>query len=171
MHKKINIFILMVFLAQSLLSKEPTMAILQDIESNDIQHFKFGNYQFTCLAYGVLSIDELYRESALDSKCQESINGFYNKRADLKYYTNSKLKVMQLYNVEFKDSRCIIYTSGGKSLSEFLLEEGLAVIKPLFKDEEFQYYFLKAQKKAKMSRNGIWAKNITRECISNIYNK
>ena len=171
MQKIFNIFILLLLFTYSLSSKEPTMATLVNIESNDIQQFRIGDYQFNCLPYGVIGIDELHRESAFNSSCKESIKGFYDKRADLKYYTNSKLSVMQSYSIEFKNNRCIVFASGGKSLSEFLLEEGLAVRKPFFKDEEFEYYFYKSQSKAKMQRKGVWKENITRECISNIYKK
>ena len=93
------------------------------------------------------------------------------KILDLKYYTRSKLNLMQLYRIKFKDDRCLISVSGEKSLSEFLLEEGLAVRKPLLKDDEYEYYFFKSQLNAKMLRKGIWKENITRECISNIYKK
>lgn len=171
MKKMSNFLILHLFLSLTLISKEPTLAILTDIKSNDSQQFKIGNYKFDCMPYGVLGIDELYNESSFNSECKKSINRFYEKRADLKYYTNSKLKVMQFYNIEFKNARCIIYVSGEKSLSESLLEEGLAILKPSFKDEEFGYYFNKSQKKAKAQKKGVWAENIMRECVSNIYNK
>lgn len=172
MQKKLNIFILVLFFTQSLVAKEPLMALLMNVQSNDVQQFKINNYKLNCSAYGVLSIDELYRKSGFDSKCKESIKGFYEKRAELKYYTSSKLNVMQSYSIELKnDNKCIVYASGGKTLSEFLLENGLAVLKPLFKDEEFKYYFNKSQQNAKMKRKGIWQDNITKECISDIYKK
>lgn len=165
------IFILPLFLTQSLISKEPIMALLTDIQSNDLQHFKIGNYKFECKPYGVIGIDELYNDKLFNSECKKNILKFYKKRADLKYYTRSKLHIMQLYRIKFKDDRCLISVAGEKSLSEFLLEEGLAVRKPLLKDDEYEYYFFKSQLNAKMLRKGIWKENITRECISNIYKK
>ena len=170
MQKMVKIFILVLFFTNSLMAKEPFIAILVNIESNDLQQFTKSNYKFSCYQYGVLSIDELYRKSGFDSSCKESIKGFYNKQKDLKYYTHSKMKVMQAYSIDLKDNnRCIVYASGGKSLSESLLEEGLAVLKPGFKDEELGSYFHKSQLKAKMQRKGVWRDNITKECISDIY--
>ncbi len=171
MDKKFAIIFFVLLLNQFLYSKEPTMAFLVEIESNDVQKFKIGNSQFQCLPYGVLGIDELYRESTFNSICRKSIKNFYKKRLDLKYYIHSKIKVMQLYSVEMRKNRCIVNISGGKSLAEFLLEEGLAVVKPFAKDEEYDYYFNKSQLQAKILRKGIWKENITRECVANIYKK
>ncbi len=171
MYKKIIFFLGLFLLTEILYAKEPTMAILVDVKSNDIQHFKIGNNKFKCSPYGVLSVDELKRESTFNSTCRDSIKRFYKKRPDLKYYTNSKLNIMQMYSIEIKKNRCIINISGGKSLSEYLLEEGIAVRKPFLKDKEFEYYLYKSQLKAKLLKKGIWKENITRECIANIYKK
>lgn len=171
MNKKLKIFILLLFLFQIATAKEPTMAILVNIKSNDIQDFKIGNYQFQCLPYGISGIDELYRESTFNSACKNSIKDFYKRRTELKFFTTSKMTVMQSYVIEIKNNRCIINISGEKSLSEFLLEEGLAVVKPFIKDKEYKYYFEKSQQSAKYLRKGIWRENITRECVANIYKK
>ncbi len=171
MHKKINIFISVLLLTQLLVAKEPTMALLINIESNDLQEFKVGNYSFQCKPYGVLGLDELYKESSFNSICKESIKKFYKKRKDLQYYTMSKLHVMQMYSIEFRGDRCIINAVGGKSLSELLLQEGLAVRQPFVKDEEYEYYFDKYQNEAKLAKKGVWKENITRECVANIYKR
>ena len=164
-------FIFILFWVQTLFSKEPVMAMLINIESNAVQQFKIGNYKFNCKPYGVIGIDELYNSEMLNTNCKTSILKFYKKRAYLKYYTESKLHLKQLYRIKFKDDRCLISVSGEKSLSEFLLEEGLAVRKPLFKDKEYEHFFLKSQLNAKMLKKGIWKDDITRECMSNMYKK
>ncbi len=171
MPKILKFFIFVVLLTQTLISQEPMMATLVSIESNDVQHFKIANNKFECKPYGVLSIDELYNNAFFNSACKKSILKFYKQRADLKYYTYMKLYVMQLYRIKFKDDRCLISVSGEKSLSEFLLEEGLAVRKPLLKDKENEYFFYRSQLNAKMLQKGVWKENITRECIANIYKK
>lgn len=168
MHK----ILLILFLFSFLFSKEPTMHILTEIKSNDIQIFNRNQQTIMCKPYGVITIDELYKDSKLDSTCQESILNFYKKRPDLKYFVESKLYLKQMYHVKVKEeSRCIINAAGGKSLSELLLEKGLAVRQPYFKDEEYEYYLQNAQLRAKILKVGVWKENITRECVENIYKK
>ena len=76
----------------------------------------------------------------------------------------------QRYSLVIKDNnRCIINVSGEKTLSEFLLEEGLAVKKPLFKDKEYSYYFYRSEQKAKENLKGVWKEKIIKDCVSYIY--
>jgi hypothetical protein len=171
MYKKLYIFIFLLLQVQILPAKEPSMAFLVSIKSNGIQIYRKENYTFECSAYGVLSIDELYNDSLLNDVCKKNILKFYKKRPDLKKYIYSKLNVMQMYNVQIKKDGCIVNISGGKSLSEFLLDEGLAVVKPFTKDEEYDYYFKQSQLEAKIQKKGIWKENITKECVANIYKR
>ena len=169
MHIFINIFISLIFFSQLLSAKEPFLARLVNIPTNDIQEFEYGNIGFTCLPYGVISVDELYRRADQDSMCKKSIALFYRKRVDLKYFTDSKMNVYQSYSLLRKENnRCIINISGEKSLSEFLLEEGLAVKQPLFKDKEYIYYFFQTQEKAKEEKKGMWKGRITKDCAAYI---
>jgi len=171
MPKILKFFIFVLLLTQTLISKEPTIAVLVDIESNYVQHFKIGNKKLECKPYGIIGLDELYGSNFFNSTCKTSILKFYKQRADLKYYVYTKLDVQQFYRLKIKDERCLISVSGEKSLSEFLLEEGLAVRKPLLRDKENEYFFYKSQLNAKMLQKGIWKENIIRECIANIYKK
>jgi endonuclease YncB( thermonuclease family) len=171
MYKLFNIFIFLFIFTQTLIAKEPTLATLVNVVSNDVIEFVYENNKFSCLAYGVITIDEIYRKTDKDSNCKKSIEKFYNKNKYLIYYTNSKMKVYQLYPVIFKkDNRCIVNIAGEKTLSEFLLEKGLAVKKLLFEDKEYAYYFYQAEQKAKTNEEGIWKENIARECASYIGN-
>ena len=169
MYKLFNIFIFLFIFTQTLIAKEPTLATLVNVVSNDVIEFVYENNKFSCLAYGVITIDEIYRKTDKDSNCKKSIEKFYNKRKDLIYYTNSKMKVYQFYPIIFKkDNRCIINIAGEKTLSEFLIEKGLAVKKLLLKDKEYAYYFEQAEKKSKLNQEGIWKENIIKDCRSYI---
>ncbi|MBL6973290.1 MAG: thermonuclease family protein [Sulfurimonas sp.] len=151
------------------MAKEPSLATLVNIVSNDILEFTYENKKFSCLAYGVVTIDEIYKKAAKNSTCKKSIEDFYNKRKDLAHYTSSKMKVYQSYPIVFKnDNNCIINIAGEKTLSEFLIEKGLAMKKPLFQDKEYSHYFHNAEKKAKANQEGIWKENIIKECASHI---
>ena len=172
MHRLLKILILFILFYQTLLAKEPFLATLIKVVSNDIQVFKYGNTQFSCLPYGIVAIDELYRKADDDSVCKTSIEKFYAKRQDYKYYISNKLHVNQSYSIVFKeDNRCIINIAGEKPLAEFLIEKGLAVKKPLFRDKEYSYYFLRAEQKAKVNRVGIWKENTTKDCVAYIFSK
>ncbi len=145
-------------------AQEPVMATLISIISNDIQEFKIKNYKFFCSPYGIISIDRLYINAKPSSVCRESIFEFYQKRKNLKYFLYEKLHLMQSYSIRFKDETCIISMSGEKTLSEFLLDEGLAFKKQESLDPEYDFYFYKAQKIAKALKKGLWSENISQVC-------
>jgi len=169
MHKIVYIFILYLLLPFFLYAKEPVLAILDSVDSNGLQMFHIRDYSFVCRAYGVLTLQKLYNNSKLDSKCQKEIYNLYKKNPNLKYYAQKVLKTQQTYHVEFKNRECVLYAFGEKTLSESLLENGLAVYKPIFKDDEFKYLFYNAQLKAKMGKHGMWEKNIIYKCIEELY--
>lgn len=167
--RRLVYFIFVTFVMQtSLYAKEPTMAILLDITTNSIQRFNIGQYNFYCTTYGVITLDKLYENSKIDSKCKKSINNFYKKNPNLEYFTLELLKVRQMYHLEFKDKECIIYAKGQRTLSEILLLEGLAINKPMFKDEEFKFLFERAQKNAKLLEKGIWGEKVLKDCIAEL---
>lgn len=169
MLRKISIFILYILLSLSLDAKEPVLAILNNITSNEVQKFSIGSYTFECRLYGVLSLEKLYDMAKQGSICQNSIDKFYKKNPKLKYYADGLLECKQQYHVEIKDSECILYAKGQMTLSELLLMEGLAIKKPMLKDEEFESYYASAQRKAKIEKKGLWGENISNSCIEEIY--
>ncbi|MCX6076940.1 MAG: hypothetical protein NTW78_08670 [Campylobacterales bacterium] len=168
MQKIIYSFILYFLCVNSLDAQEPTMAILKSIATNSRQDFNIQNYDFYCEPYGVISLEKMYSNSQNGSKCRESIDGFYKKHPDLKYFTQGILKTEQMYHVEFKDMKCVIYARGQKSLSELLLENGLAVNKRTFNDEEFNFIFKKAEINAKLLKRGMWSEKIDKECATEL---
>lgn len=169
MNKIIYIFFLYIVSSSFSYAKEPTMAILLDITTNSTQRFNIGQYNFYCTPYGVITLEKLYKNSKIDSKCKVSIESFYEKHPNLEYFTMKLLKVRQMYHLEFKNKECVIYAKGQKTLSEILLSEGLAVNKPMFKDEEFKFLFERAQINAKLLEKGIWGEKVLKDCIAELY--
>ena len=157
------------FITSFLVASEPTLAVLENIVSNDTQKFSIGKYNFYCKPYGVVTLNELYANTTLGSTCKKSIETFYTKNPDLKYYSFNYLKIKQMYHIEFKKDRCIVFVQGQKNLSELLLESGLALQKPFFKDKEYGALLKNSQKRARMLRKGMWSENILRECIVELY--
>jgi len=169
MIKKITFIIICFCLFGSLSAKEPIIATLRSVLSNEVQKFSIGKYSFYCEPYGVMTLEKLYSSSKLDSNCQNSIKSFYEKNPILQYFSSNLFEVEQGYHIEFRDNQCLIYAKGEMSLTELLLQEGLAVRKPFFRDEEFEYSFFQAQLKAKLEKKGMWAEGVIKNCISELY--
>ena len=168
MLRKIYILIFYTLLSTTLYAEEPLLATLESVISNDVQKFGIGGYTFECTAYGVMTLEGLYNSSKVDSECKKSIDKLYVKNPKLKYYVDSVLKYKQQYHIEIKNQECIVYSNGQVSLSELLLKEGLAFKNLRFKDEEFDFYFSLAQRKAKIEKNGLWSEKIFTNCTEEL---
>ena len=165
MNKILYIFIFLI----NLQAKEPTIAFLNNIISNEMQELSIGVYSFVCVPYGVVTLEELYRTSKDASLCKKSIIDFYKKNKDLEFYVYKKMDIGQSYSIVFKEKQCLINVAGEKSYSEILLDKGLAFKAPKRLEKEYEYTFYKAQREAKMFKKGIWANSVTQNCISSIY--
>lgn len=165
MLKIIKIFLMNIFLWTSLYSSEPILAILDKTVSNELQIFKIKQYNYECKPYGVTTLEKLYYKSTPDSMCKKSINNLYLQNPESQYFALNLLKIKQMYHLEFKKESCILFAKGEKSLSELLLENGLAMLKPNFRDRTYEYIYKKAEKKARFLKRGLWGENIAKECI------
>jgi len=163
--------ILLFFIIFSLNAKEPILARLTNVVANDIQRFSIGNSSFICEVYGVVSIEKVLRDKSSNSICVNSLIDFYKKNAQLQYFTNQILEPQQRYSIEFKKDKCIIYAKGQKTLSEILLEEGLATVELGFKDKEYRYAFKKAQIRARVAKKGMWSNSIRQKCLADLIGK
>ena len=158
--------ILIFLLITSVEAKEPTMAILKNIYSNDIQQFTYQNYSFTCRPYGVVTLEDVYKATDVSTVCKKKIVKFYIQNPKLKYFSIRLLKLFQMYHIDVKkDLRCVIYAKGMKTLSELLIEKGLAIKKPYLKDEIFKYRFETAQKGASYHKRGLFKDPILKNCM------
>ena len=166
---KIVTYIYLLFLSTHINSAEPTLATLRAVHSNESQKLSIGMYEFVCRPYGVLTLEELYKMAELDSVCKKSIDEFYLKNPLSRYYSQNILKNRQLYHIEFKGDRCILYAKGKTTISELLLKKGLAVKKPRFQDEEFEHNFTQTQEYAKSLKLGLFKNKITKKCITELY--
>jgi hypothetical protein len=156
-------------LSPFLMAKEPTLATLKNIDSNSKQTFMLSNVNFTCRAYGVLGLEELLQNSKLESSCKKSIEEFYKKDPKIKYYTQKQLHPMQMYHIELREKECILFAHGEVTLSELLLHQGAALLRPAFKDKEYSGYYKTAQRDAKMQKKGVWSSEVIRNCVAELY--
>lgn len=165
MYKIISVFFLQLFMFLNCEAMEPTLGMLRAVQSNAVQKFSFVNTHFTCKAYGIISLEELYHNKETNDVCKSKIKRFYQKNPHLQYYSATLLDVKQLYHLKFRERKCIVYAQGEMTLSEILIKNGLALVKPMFMDKEFRYLYKKAQKNAKLNKKGIWGDETLSECI------
>lgn len=170
MLKKIQILLFLIFLTLVLDAKEPLLGILTSVNSNKNQSFNISKYDLTCQPYGVLTLERLYDISDDNLVCKQMIRSIYAKNPDLKYFAQRLLKVQQRYHIMPKEKgECILYAKGQMTLSELLLAKGLALLKPLFEDEEFRDDFNVAQRKARLEKRGLWMEDIFEICAAKLY--
>jgi len=165
MKKILNFLIILILCSSFVYSSEPTIATLRAVYSNSSQKFNIKQYEFLCKAYGVISVEDLYLESKVNSECKKSIDKFYKQNPNIKYFSANMLKLRNNYHIEFKNNKCILYAKGLNTLSEMLLLNGLAIKKSIFKDKEFDYSFTKAQLSSKVNKIGIYKNKINIKCI------
>lgn len=154
-----------------LFSQEPTLAILESIQTNTQQTFIIAPNRYRCDAYGILGVEKLLLNKRINSACKTKIESFYSKNPYVKNFTITKLKPLQRYHIEFKKSECLLFASGEITLSELLLKEGFALLDPLFDDKEYLHYYQNAQELAKFEKRGIWKDGARRDCAAELYKK
>ena len=165
-----NLVIFMVLsLVSSLYAKEPFLAILKTVVSNDTQTFTLQKATFTCRPYGVVTLEELFERAKSDSECHDAIAKYYKKNVEQNYFSQMLLHPMQRYHIEMRESRCILYASGQMTLAELLLKNGLAILKPFFKDDAFRFIYRRAQQIAKEEKRGMYKDAIVSKCITELY--
>jgi hypothetical protein len=163
------IFLFILFLPS--FAKEPVSYFLESIYSNTLLKFRYKNNQFFCQPYGVIGIDKILKNKNINKTCKKAFKDFIISNPDLINYTKIKLYVEQKYRIDFKENKCLIFSSGKKVLSEELLYKGLAIPKTPIKDEEYRYRFQKAYKSAKKAKRGIWKTPLLKTCIAEMYKK
>ena len=145
------------------------LAELREVSSNDTQRFSIGMSRFICQPYGVVTVEAMLQNKNMTPVCKQKIENYFLINPKQKYFAELSLHVRQNYHIEFKDSKCLVYAFGEKTLSEALIEKGVAIKKQNFNDDEFKFLFEKAQQKAKKSHQGIWSDIALQTCILGVY--
>lgn len=157
------------FISLRLYANEPSVVLLHSIYNNYFLEFRVQNYHFHCRLYGVIALDKLLDNANVNAICKERLQSFYRADPDSKDFTRNLLAVEQGYHLEFKEKGCALYASGQKTLSQMLLENGLAIIEINFQDREFQSLFEESQRRAQSKRVGFWSDDALKACIYELY--
>ena len=149
-------------------AKEPILAILQNIPNNQVQEFSLYNYSYECRPYGVVTIEELSYRDLKNSACSDAVKRYYRKNPVDRYFAQMNLHLQMHYHIELLPKRCILYAFGQKTYAEALLENGLAVVKPLFSDNRWKNRLNRAQLRAKIEKKGVWKSDILQACVGEL---
>ena len=144
-------------------------AQLQSVSSNTIQNFSIKMSHFALPPYGVITLEQMMADNKIALPCKQRIQSYFVAHPEQKEYALTHLHVRQIYAIELKKSKVILYAFGQKTFSEALLAEGLAVKEPNFEDDEFRYLFLKAQEGAKKNLLGLWSDEVMQTCVIGAY--
>ena len=164
---KANFFILFLISTVQLSASEPMIAELIKIQSSSQLLFRYKNTQFLCQNYGVIDVDTMYNDTNISKECRKRINDFYiynPKSKNIAYYNFS---IYQLYHVEIKNNKCLVFLKGSKTYSQYLIELGLAKPKPFFADKKYRQRFKNAFYEAKLVKQGYHKNPFLKNCMNN----
>lgn len=147
-----------------------TMATLEKIPSNTLLGFQTNNHRFYCQQYGIYDLDSFTQQKKVEPYCINGVKRIQKKYPLMQYFGQKHLKIYQNYHIVFFKESCQLFSDGPKSYAEVLVENGLAVVKPKFKNRDYYYYLLqKAQTRAKINKIGIWEVFGMNECVQSLY--
>jgi hypothetical protein len=165
----LKLFAVSVILSSQIFGQSHFIAQLISIHSNASQVFKINGKSFSCSAYGITVLHKIAQTKQINPICQDEIKKFFDTDPTKLSVASKYLHVKSFYDLIYVKGQCLIYASGQKSLSEILLENGLAVIEHGFHDEEFDALFLKAQRHAQENKLGVWSDNTLKICALGLY--
>jgi len=154
----------------TLFSQEPVLVKIESVVNNEIQKVGYKQYSFYCVPYGVYTLESIYKKSDAHRFCKQKIKEYYRNNPEDLYFAQEVFHVGMFYHLEVKNKECILYASGETTYGELLLQKGLGVYKPHFKDKELKALYYKAQRGAKKEKRGLWKENIIQNCLGEIYN-
>ena len=150
-------------------AQEPQILFLDAINANDSYLFHSREARYLCTPYGVWTLDRITRNSDISPVCKKALDNFIMHNPKLHYFVHYIMQTEEGYRVEFRNGRCIVYLGSKRTLSEVLLQNGVAIEEPVFSDEEFRYRFHQALRVAKTKKQGIWSDVKLRSCMSEFF--
>lgn len=165
----VKIFVLLYLLCSELFGQSHVIAKLISIPSNNLQIFSIEGKTFSCLPYGVITLGSMLQYKKINATCRKEMALFFAKNPEKTQFVARRLHVKSFYDLRYAKGECVIYASGQKSLSELLLENGLAILKANFQNEEFHALFLQSQRHAQENKLGVWSNNTLKICVLGLY--
>ncbi len=157
-------FILLLIFATTLYG-EMSVGILTSIDMNSKQTLLNRNTTIVCEAFGVIPLEKMVENGASPEECRKHIGEFYRTHPHKKVFAKEHLYIQQTYHYEKIGQGCILYANGAETLSEMLLENGLALIDPAFNNSEWNGRLKKAQTGAQSSKTGLHDTLIQKFCM------
>lgn len=167
--KKIT-FLLLLLVFHSFARDSYVIATLEHIDSNTQLKFQYQNSLFSCKLYGIYGLDTFLVTPIVSPYCKQRVKAVLKRHPSMRYFGQNHLHIKQGYHLRFFNQECQLFSAGTKSYAEVLVEEGIAVVEPKFKNRDYYYYQLqKAQRRAKFNTRGIWEEFGMDACIQSLY--
>ena len=145
------------------------LAFLSALSKEATPILRIENSFFECTPYGILTLNELVLRKELSLSCKKELELYKRQHPHDLRFSYKHLKIEQKYHFDIIKNECILYSSGQVSYSEVLLKNGLAIMRPQFRDDIWRYRHKKAQDFAKIEKKGVWENNIVNICITELY--
>ena len=167
MSKNETFFVLLIFVLIFLipLHADMTVGVLKSVENNTKQKLLTKNIPITCEAFGILTLEKISEKTAATQECKNTIAKFYKAHPHDKEFAKEHLHLEQSYHYETIKEGCILYANGNETYSEMLLRQGLALMDPVFDNNEWNGRLKRAQKGAEVEKIGLHDTLIKEFCI------
>ncbi len=152
-----------------LYAQNPNIMLLDALYANDTYLFRAKQTRYLCKPYGIWTLDRVLKNTHITPVCKKVLDDFILHNPKLHHFVWYMMQIEEGYRVEFRGKECIIYLRSKRTLSEALLQAGVAIEQPGFSDEEFGYRFYQALRAAKVNKRGIWSDAKLQSCMSEFF--
>lgn len=144
-------------------------ALLHTIDNNHFFHFSYKEIAFNCKAATVVTLGMQLENNTTSTQCRQSIQTFFKKYPKIPLAYQYVLHEDMTYTIKPYGKECFVMLNGATSWSEYLLEEGFAVLSNVIELNFLNsagYERLKlAQDRAKYHKRGLWSDIMVKNCI------
>jgi len=144
---------------------EITIGLMISIENNSKIHLIHNNAYFSCVPFGIITLEKMGENGANPTECKNAVENYYRSHPHDKVYAKEHLPIQQSYHYELIKEGCVLYGNGPESYSEMLLRNGLAVIDPAFDNAEWNTKLKRAMQGAQFQKTGMHDTQIQKLCI------
>lgn len=139
--------------------------LLLEVKNNSLLYFSVNNRDELCVPYGVITFEMLRHKSHDSILCQKRLNHYFEMHPKDAYLAKEHFHLQQLYPIEKRDDRCMIYAQGKKRYAQILLEKGLATVPVDFEDKSVAVQYRRIQKEAQREKRGLWSDAVLQNCM------
>jgi len=156
---------LLLLLARAAAGETFPTARLESVSDNRYMTLRYHDADLRCEPYGVRTLEEIAADTATSESCRRLIDRYSRQEPLAALFARRELKRGMMYRFETKEQGCVVFARGRVSYGEWLLSEGLAVIRPGFRDRLYEFRYKQAQTGARRLKKGIWKEPVWSDCV------